>query len=120
MRKTSVSGELLLATESHLRKLCPVRQAKTASSTCPAPVAGECACPLSRVRAGTAVRIKRLLAAPELCRRLREMGITEEQQVRLLLQNRSVVCEVCNVRLGLSARLADSIWVEPLSDSQAA
>jgi len=97
-----------------------VRQAKTASSTCPASAAGECACPLSQVRAGTEVRIKQLLAAPELCQRLREMGLSEERQVRLVLQNRSVVCEVCNVRLGLSARLADSIWVEPLAKPHAA
>ncbi len=42
------------------------------------------------------------------------MGFCEEQQIRLLLRNRSVVCQVCNVRFGLSAGLADSIWVEPL------
>ena len=60
------------------------------------------------------MRIKQLLAAPEQCQRLREMGLCEEQQIRLLLQSRSVVCQVCNVRLGLSAELADSIWVEPL------
>lgn len=91
-----------------------MRQTNASSSICPAPPAGSCPCPLSRVRAGTEVRIKQLLASPELCQRLREMGICEEQQVRLLLQNRSVVCEVCNVRLGLSARLADSIVVEPV------
>ena len=32
-------------------------------------------CPLSQVRPGTSVRIKQLLAAPEMCRRLREMGL---------------------------------------------
>lgn len=72
------------------------------------------ACPLSKVRAGTSVRIKQLLASPDLCQRLREMGFGEEQHVRLLLRNRNVICQVCNVRLGLSAELADSIWVEPL------
>lgn len=71
-------------------------------------------CPLSQVRAGTAVRIKQLLASPDLCQRLRELGLCEEQRIKLLLQDRNVVCEVCNVRLGLSGQLADSIWVEPL------
>jgi ferrous iron transport protein A len=71
-------------------------------------------CPLSKVRAGTSVRIKQLLASPDLCHRLREMGLCEEQRIKLLLQDRSVVCQVCNVRLGLSGQLADSIWVEPL------
>lgn len=61
------------------------------------------------------MRIKQLLASPDLCQRLREMGFCEEQQVRLLLQNHSVVCQVCNVRLGLSAELADTIWVEPVA-----
>lgn len=71
--------------------------------------------------AGTSVRIKQLLASPDLCQRLREMGLCEEQRIKLLLQDRSVVCQVCNVRLGLCGRLADSIWVEPLhSKSEAA
>jgi ferrous iron transport protein A len=73
----------------------------------------EC-CPLSKVRAGTCVRIKQLLASPDLCQRLREMGLCEEQRIKLLLRDRSVVCQVCNVRLGLSGSVADSIWVEPL------
>ena len=78
------------------------------------PSAGRSACPLSHVRAGTSVRIKELLASPEICQRLRELGFCEEQRVKLVLQDSNVVCQVCNVRLGLSAKLADSIWVEPL------
>ena len=74
----------------------------------------EC-CPLSKVRAGTSVRIKQLLASPDQCQRLRELGLCEEQRIKLLLRDRSVVCQVCNVRLGLSGRLADSIWVEPIT-----
>ncbi len=69
------------------------------------------------MRAGTSVRIKQLLATPELCQRLRELGLCEEQRIKLLLQDRSVVCQVCNVRLGLCGRLADSIWVEPLPEN---
>ena len=61
------------------------------------------------------MRIKQLLASPDLCQRLRELGLCEEQRIKLLLRDRSVVCQVCNVRLGLSGRLADSIWVEPIT-----
>ena len=77
------------------------------------------ACPLSQVRAGTCVRIKQLTGHPDLCQRLREMGFGEEQSIKCVLKNGSVVCQVCNVRLGLSAKLADSIWVEPLTAPQA-
>lgn len=73
------------------------------------------ACPLSQVRPGTTVRIKQLAASPDLCQRLREMGFGEEQRIKCLLQNHNVICQVCNVRLGLSAKLADSIYVEPLA-----
>lgn len=71
-------------------------------------------CPLNRVRAGTAVRIKQLVAAPEVSHRLREMGFGEEQQVRVVSQTVNVICQVCQARLGLSQQLAEAILVEPL------
>lgn len=74
-------------------------------------------CPLSQVRAGTAVRIKQLSAPPEVSTRLREMGFCEEQAIRLLSLQHNVICQVCNVRLGISQKLADKIWVEPLTPS---
>ena len=64
--------------------------------------------------AGTAVRIKRLAAAPEVNRRLREMGVREEQQIKLVSRQANVICKVCNARLGLSTQLAEAIFVEPL------
>lgn len=98
-----------------------VSQEKALATCKVAPAKRPAGCPLSQVRAGTSVRIKQLLASPDLCHRLRELGLCEEQQIKLLLQDRSVVCQVCNVRLGLSGPLADSIWVEPLHpDKQAA
>ena len=72
-------------------------------------------CPLSQVRAGTAVRIKQLSAPPEVTHRLREMGFCEEQKIKLLSQQANVICQVCNVRVGISAPLAEKIIVEPLS-----
>jgi Fe2+ transport system protein FeoA len=60
------------------------------------------------------VRIKHLAAAPEVTHRLREMGLGEEQEVKLLSRHVNVICQVCNARLGLSAELAAAILVEPL------
>lgn len=77
-------------------------------------------CPLSSVRAGTAVRIKQLSASPEVTHRLREMGFCEEQKIRLLAQHTNIICQVCNVRLGISAQLAEKILVEPLHPRHAA
>lgn len=71
-------------------------------------------CPLNEVAAGTAVRIKQLSASPEVSHRLREMGFGEEQQVRVVSQEASVICQVCHARLGLSQQLAGVILVEPL------
>ena len=71
-------------------------------------------CPLNRVRAGLAVRIKQLCAAPAVADRLREMGFGEDQVVRLLTARTNIICQVCNARLALSQALAESILVEPV------
>ncbi len=79
---------------------------------------GECRqpeiCPLNEVRVGTSVRIKQLNATPEITHRLREMGFCEEQRIKLLIKHTNVICQVCNVRLGISQQLAESIMVERL------
>jgi len=71
-------------------------------------------CPLSRVVAGAAVRIKQLTAPPEVTHRLRELGFCEEQRIKLLSRHPNLICLVCNTRLGLSPQLAESIMVETL------
>jgi ferrous iron transport protein A len=71
-------------------------------------------CPLSRVKAGVAVRIKQLCAAPELQNRLRELGLGEEQIVKLITSQANFICQVCNARLAISQQLAQLILVEPL------
>jgi Fe2+ transport system protein FeoA len=77
---------------------------------------GQCAgpqvCPLSRVQAGATVSIKRLSTAPEIRDRLREMGFCEDQKIKLVTRDSSFICQVCNARLGISEKLADSILVE--------
>ncbi|MDX1952251.1 MAG: FeoA family protein [Verrucomicrobiota bacterium] len=77
---------------------------------CPQPFV----CPLSQVRAGTAVRIKQLSAPPEVTHRLREIGFCEEQKIKLLSQQANLICQVCNVRVGISMQLAEKILVEPI------
>ncbi|MCX8089773.1 MAG: ferrous iron transport protein A [Verrucomicrobiae bacterium] len=71
-------------------------------------------CPLTAVRAGMAVRIRRLCAAPEVQDRLRELGFCEDQIIRLLTDQTNFICQICNARLAISEQLARLIWVEPL------
>lgn len=72
-------------------------------------------CPLSHVEAGAVVCIKQLTAQPDVIGRLREMGLGEEQRVRLISRHPSLICQVCNARVALSQDLAKAILVEPLS-----
>lgn len=71
-------------------------------------------CPLSSVRAGVDVRIKQLSAPAELTHRLREMGFCEERKIKLLSRQTSLICQVCNARLGISQSLAETILVEQI------
>ena len=71
-------------------------------------------CPLNRVKAGVAVRIKRLCASQELQNRLRELGLCEDQIIKLITSHTNFICQVCNARLAISEQLAKLIWVEPL------
>src|SRR5207237_79729 len=48
-------------------------------------------CPLSRVQAGVAVRIKQLCAAPEVQNRLREIGLGEDQIIRLVTSRNNFI-----------------------------
>jgi len=77
-------------------------------------------CPLNRVKAGVAVRIKQLCAAPEVASRLREIGFGEEQIIRLVTSHANTICLVCNARMAISAQLAQAILVEPVLVPQAA
>lgn len=72
-------------------------------------------CPLSSVEAGSVVCIKQLTAQPDVIGRLREMGLGEEQRIRLISRHPSLICQVCNARIALSESLAQAILVEPLS-----
>ena len=82
---------------------------------CPDPL-----CPLNRVKAGIAVRIKQLCATPELSDRLREIGFCEDRIIKLLTSHNNIICLVCNTRLALSEQLAQAILVEPVLERIAA
>ena len=81
-------------------------------------LAGQCAgsaiCPLSRIEAGTVVCVRQLASTPDVCDRLRELGLREDSQVKLLSRHPSVICQVCNARVALSEELAEAIFVEPV------
>ena len=70
--------------------------------------------PLSHARAGETVVVRRLDGPEDTNRRLREMGFGEEQRVRVISLQAHVLCQVCNARLGVSAKLAEVIMVESL------
>ena len=91
-----------------LNRMTAIRRAATIQ--CPKPFT----CPLSRVKAGMAVRIKELSAPPAVTQRLREIGFGEQQVIRLLVRQSNLICLVCNARLALSSQLAQMIMVEPL------
>jgi Fe2+ transport system protein FeoA len=71
-------------------------------------------CPLNRVQAGVAVRIKQLCASPEVQTRLREIGLCEDQIIKLVTSRNNFICQVCNARFALSEQLARLILVEPV------
>jgi Fe2+ transport system protein FeoA len=108
---------MLLATESHLAYFASVVSDPQINSPPPGLGATQprSVCRLSAVKPGACVCVKQLLAAPELCQRLRELGLGEERRVRLLLRHRNLICQVGNGRLGMSRELADAIVVESVA-----
>ena len=66
------------------------------------------------------MRIKQLCTSNEVAVRLREIGLCEEQMIKLLIAGTNIVCLVCNARLAISPQLAQAILVEPVPDRRAA
>ena len=77
--------------------------------------AGPRVCPLSHVKAGAVVCIKQLSTTPDVTNRLRELGFCEEQKIRLVARQSNYICQVCNARLAISGKLAESIMVQTVS-----
>ena len=91
------------------------KQASPVNENVPDQCVGSEVCPLNRVAAGTVVCVRELATSAELRGRLREMGLGEDQHVKLLSRQNSVICQVCNVRVALSQKLAEAILVEPVT-----
>jgi Fe2+ transport system protein FeoA len=83
-------------------------------------LSGQCAgaktCPLSQIEEGATVRVKQLSTTPEVTARLRELGVREEQKIKVLARQSNFICQVCNARLGLSHKLAEAILVQSLAN----
>jgi Fe2+ transport system protein FeoA len=106
-------GECLLQLSLNCPSLAAVKRPPTPEvQVLEGACAGAEVCPLSHVQAGVVVCIKRLAASPEVTDRLRELGLCEEQRIKLLTRQSSYICQVCNARLAISDRLADSIMVQ--------
>lgn len=63
------------------------------------------------------VIIRQLTASPDVNQRLRELGFVEDQRVKVITLQNNLLCQVCNARLGLSAKLAETILVELASST---
>jgi len=92
---------------------CPPKLSAEAPSGC-------ACCPLDQVRAGVTVRIRHLRVDPGVSRRLREIGLGEDQLVRLIAKASNLICQVCNARLALSSAVAAQILVEPVLPARGA
>jgi hypothetical protein len=42
------------------------------------------------------------------------MGLRERQEIKLVAKESNYICQVCNARLGISRKLAETILVEPV------
>ena len=94
-----------------------VTEQKKSTAAAKGQCAGEEVCPLSRVPVGSTVCIKALVASPEVLKHLMALGISEEQELKLLSRASSksnFVCKVCDATLDLNAELAEAILVEEL------
>jgi Fe2+ transport system protein FeoA len=77
--------------------------------------AGPQVCPLSHIKAGAVVCIRQLSTTPDVTNRLRELGFCEDQKIKLVARQSNYICQVCNARLAISGKLAESIMVEAVT-----
>jgi Fe2+ transport system protein FeoA len=80
--------------------------------------AGPQVCPLSHIKTGAVVCIRHLSTTPDVTNRLRELGFCEDQKIRLVARQSNYICQVCNARLAISGKLAESIMVEAVPAPQ--
>jgi Fe2+ transport system protein FeoA len=67
---------------------------------------------LTDVPIGRCVRVRHLSIQPEIGFRLRELGFRENALIRCITKgDGTIICEVCNARIGLNGYLAGRIVV---------
>jgi Fe2+ transport system protein FeoA len=69
---------------------------------------------LEKAKCGTPVRVTRLDADHEAHQRLCEMGFCENACVRKIAHGAALICLVCGVRVAISSRLAEKIFVQEI------
>lgn len=71
--------------------------------------------PLTQAPVGQRMKIRHIRTHPEVCTRLMEMGFCENAIIRCVTRGHaSLICEVCNTRIGLNHTLAGDIVVTAL------
>lgn len=68
---------------------------------------------LSEAKKGPVLCVERLEGNEKICRRLREVGVCETAEIKVLSCGGQMICSVCGTRLALSRKLAQNIWVKP-------
>jgi ferrous iron transport protein A len=63
---------------------------------------------------GDEVRVVRLAADHGVCQRLLEMGFCENACIKKLTHGAAMICSVCDVRVAISAKLAELIFVQKI------
>jgi len=69
---------------------------------------------LDKARCGKAIRVTRLDADHEAHQRLCEMGFCENASIRKIAHGAALICSVFGVRVAISARLAEKIFVQEI------
>lgn len=70
---------------------------------------------LHAARCGQTVRVTGLAGERAVCQRLCEMGFCENAHIQKIAHGGALICCVCGVRVALSARLAEQIFVQEVA-----
>jgi Fe2+ transport system protein FeoA len=72
---------------------------------------------LDQARCGKSVRVTRLDTDHAAHQRLCEMGFCENACIRKIAQGAALICLVCGVRVAISSRLAEKIFVQEIGQN---
>jgi Fe2+ transport system protein FeoA len=72
---------------------------------------------LDKIGCNKPVRVTRLDADHDAHQRLCEMGFCENAFIRKITQGAALICSVCGVRVAISSRLAEKIFVQEIGQN---